>query len=51
MMLAHGEHIEPELLGELRLLQQVPHPLLGRDPGGEVGEGGKSSSMTESVAG
>ncbi len=41
-MLADREHVESELLGELALLDQVPHPLLRRDPGGQVGEGGKS---------
>ena len=42
VMLADREHVEPELVGELGLLEQVAHPLLGADARGEVGEGGKS---------
>jgi hypothetical protein len=42
VVLADGEHVQAHLLGELGLLQQVAHPLLRGDAGGEVGEGGKS---------
>ncbi len=40
-MLADREHVESELVGELRLLEQVAHPLLGRDARREVGERGE----------
>ena len=42
VVLADREHVQAELVGELRLLEQVAHPLLGGDARGEVGEGGKS---------
>ncbi len=42
MMLADREQVQTELLGELSLLEQVPHPLLRRDTRAEVGEGGES---------
>ena len=41
-MLADGEHVEPELIGELGLLEQVAHPLLRADARAEVGEGGET---------
>ena len=46
MVLADREHVEAELVGELGLLEQVAHPLLGADARGEVGEGGKSKFHT-----
>ena len=42
VVLADGEHVEPELVGEDGLLEQVAHPLLGADAGAEVGEGCES---------
>ena len=42
VVLADGEHVEAELVGQLGLLEQVAHPLLRADAGGEVGEGGES---------
>ena len=39
MVLADGEQLEAELVGETRLLEQVAHPLLGTDAAREVGEG------------
>ncbi len=41
-MLADREHVQSELVGELSLLEQIAHPLLGGHAGGEVGEGGES---------
>ena len=41
MMLSDREHVEPELLGEHALLEEVPHPLLRGHAGAEVGEGGE----------
>jgi glycosyltransferase involved in cell wall biosynthesis len=41
-MLADGEHIEPELLGELGLLEQVAHPLLRGHARAQIGEGGEA---------
>ena len=38
VVLADREHVEPELVGELGLLQQVAHPLLGADARAQVGE-------------
>ena len=46
MVLADGEHIESELIGQLRLLEHLAHPLLGRDTGGQIGEGGESEFHT-----
>ena len=42
MVLADREHVEAELVGELRLLEQLRHALLRGDVGVEVGEGGES---------
>ena len=42
VMLADREHVEAELVGELRLLEQLRHALLWADVGVEVGEGGES---------
>ena len=42
VVLADREHVEPELVGELGLLEQLAHPLLGGDARREVGEGGES---------
>ena len=42
VVLADREHVEAELVGELRLLEEVMHSLLGRHARGEVGEGGES---------
>ena len=42
VVLADREHVEPQLVGELGLLHQVAHPLLGGDARREVGEGGES---------
>ena len=39
MVLADREHVEAELVGELRLLEQVAHPLFGRNARAHVGEG------------
>ena len=47
VVLADREHIQPELVGELGLLEQVAHPLLGADARGEVREGGKSKFHDE----
>ena len=47
VVLADGEHVEAELVGELRLLEQVAHPLLRGDARAEVGEGGKSKFHRE----
>jgi hypothetical protein len=33
MVLADGEELQAELVGELRLLQEIAHPLLGAHPG------------------
>jgi hypothetical protein len=46
MVLADREHIQAELIGELGLLEQVAHPLLGAEARGEIGEGGKSKFHT-----
>ena len=42
VVLADREHVEPELVGQLGLLEQLAHALLRRDARGEVGEGGDS---------
>ena len=42
MVLADREDVEPGLIGQLRLLQQVAHALLRGDAGAHVGEGGES---------
>ena len=42
MVLAHGEHVEAELIGELGLLDELLHPLLRGDAGMQIGEGGDS---------
>ena len=42
VMLSDGEHVQSDLLGQLGLLQEVAHPLLGADSGGEVGKGCES---------
>ncbi len=42
MVLAQTEHVQAELLGELYLLHQLSHPLLGADPSGHVGECGNA---------
>ena len=42
VVLADGEHVEAELVGELGLLEQVAHPLLGGDARAQIGEGGES---------
>jgi hypothetical protein len=47
VMLADGEHGEPELVGQLGLLEEVSHPLLGADSGRQVGEGGQSKFHTD----
>jgi len=39
MVLADGEHVEAELISELRLFQQVRHSLLRADPRAQVCEG------------
>ena len=44
MVLADSEHVESELVGQLRLFQQLAHPLLGRHTGRQVGEGRASPS-------
>ena len=41
MVLADREHVEAELVGELRLLEQLGHPQLRGDVRTDVGEGGK----------
>ena len=41
-MLAHGEHVEAELVGQLRLLEQLSHALLRADARGKVREGGEA---------
>ncbi len=41
-MLPDGEDVESQLLGQARLLEEVVHPLLRGDPGGQVGEGGEA---------
>ena len=41
VVLADREHVEAELVGELRLLEQLAHPLLRTDVRTDVGEGGK----------
>ena len=50
MVLADREHVQAELIGELRLLEQVAHPLLRSDARGEVGEGCKSKFHTTRIA-
>ena len=50
MVLADREHVESELLGEHALLDQVPHPLLRGDPGGEVGKSGKSKFHGDQIS-
>jgi hypothetical protein len=42
VVLADGEHVEAQLVGQHCLLDQVAHPLLGGDPGAQIGEGGES---------
>ena len=42
MVLAHGEYVEPELIGQLRLFEQLAHPLFRRHARREVGEGCES---------
>ncbi len=41
MMLADRKHVEPELVGELGLLEHLRHPLLRGDVGADVGERGE----------
>ena len=41
-MLPDGEDVEPQLVGELGLLEEVAHPLLRAHAGREVGEGGEA---------
>ena len=41
-MLADREHVEPELIGQRGLLEQLTHALLWRNARREVGEGGYS---------
>ena len=42
MVLADGEHVEAELVGQPDLLHEVAHALLGADARAEIGEGGDS---------
>ena len=42
MMLADREYVEPQLVGELCLLEQITHPSLGGDAGGQIGKCRKS---------
>ncbi len=42
VMLADREHVEPELIGQRGLLEQLTHALLWRNARREVGEGGYS---------
>ena len=42
MVLADREHVEAELVGQLRLLHEVAHALLRADARAEIGEGGDS---------
>ena len=39
MVLADGEDLQAELVGEPCLLQEIAHPLLGADAGVEIGKG------------
>ncbi len=49
VVLADREDVEAELVGERRLLDEVPHPLLRGDAGGKVGEGRESELHACSV--
>jgi hypothetical protein len=42
VVLADGEDVEAELVGEAHLLHEVAHALLGADARAEVGERGDS---------
>jgi hypothetical protein len=42
MVLADGEHVEAELVGQSHLLHEIAHALLGADVGAEIGKGGES---------
>ena len=46
MVLADREHVEAQLIRQLGLLEQVAHPLLGRKPRIEIGEGDESEIHT-----
>ena len=47
VMLADGEDLQPQVVGETGLLEEVAHPLLGADAGVEVGESDESEIHTE----
>ena len=42
VVLADGEYVQTQLVGQARLLQQVAHPLLRCDAAAQIGKGGKS---------
>ena len=42
VVLADGEQVEPELIGQLGLLEELAHPLLRAGAGAQVREGGES---------
>ena len=50
MVLPDGEHVETELIGELGLLEQLAHALLGRHTPGEIGKGGDSKFHSTIIA-
>ena len=50
VVLADGEHVEPELVGELDLLHELAHALLRRDARMQVGEGGEAEFHAVSLA-
>ena len=52
VVLADGEHVEAELVGQPDLLHEVAHALLGADARAEIGEGGDSEfHATAAIAG
>jgi hypothetical protein len=46
MVLADREDLQPQVVGEAGLLEEVAHPLLGADARIEVGEGDESKIHT-----
>jgi hypothetical protein len=42
VVLADGKHVKSELVRQFGFLNQVPHALLWRDAGAEIGKGGKA---------
>ncbi len=50
VMLADGEYVESEFVSELRLFEEVPHPLLWGDPEARSAKVATPSSTSQSIA-